>query len=90
MDVTNEVQKISKTLKSNKFFVTSLVITIVLTGLTFGNMSGPTIAKGSQTINGTTFAFADYGSVDHEMLAAFNYLDTLVNDKYQGYAEWDG
>jgi hypothetical protein len=90
MDTTYYGQKLSKTLKSNKFFVTSLVITIVLTGLTFGNMPNPAITKGSQTINGTTFAFADYGSVDHEMLAAFNYLDTLVNDKYQGYAEWDG
>ncbi|MHA2172307.1 MAG: hypothetical protein ACXAB7_20745, partial [Candidatus Kariarchaeaceae archaeon] len=90
MDLQNEILRIRKILKSNKFFVTSLVITIVLTGLTFGNLPGPATSKGSQTINGTTFAFADYGSVDHEMLASFNYLDTLVNDKYQGYAEWDG
>ncbi|MHA2352673.1 MAG: linalool dehydratase/isomerase domain-containing protein, partial [Candidatus Thorarchaeota archaeon] len=80
----------SEIFKSNKFFVTALVITIVLAGMTFGNMPGPATALGSQTIDGTTFAFADYWSVDHEMLAAFNFLDTLVNDKYQGYAEWDG
>jgi hypothetical protein len=80
----------SEILKSNKFFVTALVITIVLAGMTFGNMPGPTPDMGSQTIDGTTFNFADYGSVDHEMLAAFNYLNTLVDDDYQGYAEWDG
>ncbi|MHA2386031.1 MAG: hypothetical protein ACXAEE_07460, partial [Candidatus Thorarchaeota archaeon] len=80
----------SEILKSNKFFVAALVITIVLAGMTFGNMPGPATDLGSQTIDGTTFNLADYGSVDHEMLAAFNFLDTLVNDEYQGYAEWDG
>ncbi len=80
----------SKVLRTNKFFVTTLIITIVLAGLTFGNMPGPAAETGSQTINGTVFAFSDYGSVSHEMLAVFNYLDTIVNDDYQGYGEWEG
>ena len=77
----------SKILRTNKFFVTALIITIVLAGLTFGNMPGPTTDMGSQTIDGTIFVFADYGAVSHEMLAVFNYLDTIVNDEYREYGE---
>ncbi|MFX0107135.1 MAG: hypothetical protein ACFE7R_02535 [Candidatus Hodarchaeota archaeon] len=80
----------STILRTNKFFVAALIITLVLAGMTFGNMPGPGVNTGAQTIDGTTFTFADYGAVSHEMLAVFNYLDTIVNDEYQGYGEWEG
>ncbi|NHI83600.1 MAG: hypothetical protein EAX81_04800 [Candidatus Thorarchaeota archaeon] len=80
----------SEILKKNKFFLAALTISIILAGMTFGNIPGPATQTGVQTVNGTTFNFADYDSVDHEMLALFNYLDTIVNDEYQGYGEWNG
>ena len=43
---------------------------------------------GIQTIEGITYDFADYQSVDKEQLALFNYLDTIV--RQQPYGSWDG
>lgn len=77
-------------LTKNKFFLTALILTIVIGGLTFSNMPGPATAITVQTVGGQTFNFADYKATDHDMLAIFNYLDTLVNNKYQKYGEWDG
>ncbi|MHA2356021.1 MAG: hypothetical protein ACXADC_12645, partial [Candidatus Thorarchaeota archaeon] len=80
----------SKTVKTNKFFVTALIITIVLTGLTFTNLPGPDIPTGVRIVNGVAFDFSDYKAVDHELLAIFNYLNTLVSTDYQDYDEWEG
>ena len=80
----------TKALKSNKFFVASFVALIVLGGMTFGNLPGPSVSTSIQTVNGTTFNLNDYGMLDHEMLGLFNYLDTLVSSDSQGYGEWDG
>ncbi|TXT56709.1 MAG: hypothetical protein BAJATHORv1_20302 [Candidatus Thorarchaeota archaeon] len=80
----------SASIRRNKYFVSMLTITIIFAGLTLGNLPtlGPDV--GMQTIDGVTYNFANYGLVSHEQLAIFNYLDTLVSEKYQGYGEWDG
>ncbi|MFW9979366.1 MAG: hypothetical protein ACFFEJ_14875 [Candidatus Thorarchaeota archaeon] len=78
------------TVKKNKFVLVSLVMTIILAGLTFGNLPGPTTPTGIQVIDGITYNFDQYRSVNHEMLAIFNYLDTIVSSDYQGYGEWNG
>ncbi|MBD3405811.1 MAG: hypothetical protein GF411_06740 [Candidatus Lokiarchaeota archaeon] len=80
----------STIITSNKYFVSVLIITIIFAGLTFGNLPSPGVSAGSQTIDGVTYNFADYGQLSHEQLALFNYLDTIVSSKYQGYGEWDG
>ena len=82
--------QMKESLKSNKFFLTALILTIVIGGLTFGNLPGAPASTTVQTVNGQIFNFAEYKAMDHEMLALFNYLDTIVNDEYQGYGEWDG
>lgn len=68
-------------LRDNKYIVSFLIITIVFAGLTFSNFPGPRPTMSSQTIQGTTFNYADYNSVDHEQLAIFNYLDNIVTEK---------
>jgi len=68
----------ARILKDNKFVITALVITVVLTGITFGNLPGPTTSMGVQMINGTTYNFADYPSLDHEQLGLFNYIHNLI------------
>lgn len=77
-------------LTTNKFFLTALVLTIVIGGLTFANVPGPATATTVQTIGSQTFNFADYGMLDHEQLALFNYLDTIVSEEYQQYGSWNG
>jgi hypothetical protein len=74
-------------LKSNKYFLVALVLCIILGGLTFTNLPGPNTTTSIQTINGTTFDFADYPSLTHEQLAIFNYLHTLLD---QPLGEWEG
>ena len=78
----------SQIVKQNKFVVSVLVITIVFAGMTFGNMSPPPVAMGMQTIDGTTFNFADYSALTHEQIAIVNYFNRLVVD--QPLNEWDG
>jgi len=80
----------SSAVTKNKFLVAALIVTIVIGGMTFGNLPGPSLSTGIQVIDGTTYNFADYTYLDHEMLAIFNYLDTIVSSDYQGYGEWDG
>lgn len=80
----------SSKISKNKFVLVSLIASIVLGGLTFGNLRTPTASTGIQVIDGVTYNFADYGSVDPELLASFNYLDTIVSRDYQGYGEWNG
>jgi hypothetical protein len=80
----------SQTLKQNKFIVSVLVITIIFAGMTIGNLPPPGVSQGIQVIDGTTFNFADYCSVDDMQLALFNYLNTLVSTNYQPYGSWDG
>ncbi len=80
----------SSAVTKNKFLVVALIMTIVIGGLTFGNMPGQSVPTGIQVIDGVTYNFADYTAMDHEMLALFNYLDTIVSSDYQGYGEWEG
>lgn len=68
----------SSILKQNKYLLSILIITIVLGGMTFGNLPPPGVTKGSQTIDGTLFNFADYNSLTHEQLALFNYMSSLI------------
>ena len=77
----------SKTLKSNKFFTVALIVSIVLAGMSFGNLPGPTTPTGVQTVNGETFNFADYRALTLEELAIYNFLTTLFD---QPYGSWDG
>ena len=77
----------SKVLATNKYFVVTFVISIILGGMTFGNLPGPEPATPVQTVNGETYRFAEYGAVTHEEIAIFNYLTTLFN---QPAGEWDG
>jgi hypothetical protein len=76
----------SQILRHNKFVVTALVITIVFAGMTFGNLPPPPTTMSSQTINGTTFNFADYKSLTREQLGIFNYFDRLTTN--QAYNEF--
>ena len=78
----------SQTLKQNKFVITAFVITVVLAGMTFGNMPPPPVATGVQTIDGTTFNFADYTALTHEQLGIVNYFNRLIMD--QPVNLWDG
>jgi hypothetical protein len=80
----------SKTLRTNKFFIVAFVFSILIVGMTFSNLPGPATSMGVQVVNGVTFNFADYQSVDHEILGLFNYLDTIVSNEYQDYGSWDG
>lgn len=75
-------------LQKNKFFVCAVAATIVLTGMTFGNLPGPATQTGVQVVNGVVYNFADYPALNHEQLGIFNYLDHLVVD--QSYGSWDG
>ena len=76
--------------KRNRFFLVALVAVILFSGLTFTNLPGPDNPTGVRIVNGVTFDFSDYKAVDHELLAIFNYLNTLVSTDYQDYDEWDG
>ncbi|MHA2425736.1 MAG: linalool dehydratase/isomerase domain-containing protein [Candidatus Thorarchaeota archaeon] len=78
----------SKVLQQNKFVITAFVITIVLAGLTFGNMPPPPVAKGVQTVDGTTFNFADYTALSHEQVAIVNFFNRLITG--QAVNLWDG
>jgi hypothetical protein len=75
-------------LKQNKFILSTIVITIVLAGMTFGNIPAPAMPQGLQTVNGTTFNFANYPSLTHEQIAIINYFDNLITS--QAYNLWDG
>lgn len=77
----------SKTLQSNKFITVALIASIVLAGMSFGNLPGPMTSTSIQTVNGVTFNFADYRSLTLEELAIFNYLTGLFD---QPYGSWDG
>ena len=68
-------------LKQNKFILSVLVITIVLTGMTFGNIPSPTVPHGIQIVNGDTYNFADYNSLTHEQIALYNYMSSIILDE---------
>ncbi|MHA2066983.1 MAG: hypothetical protein ACXABY_21665, partial [Candidatus Thorarchaeota archaeon] len=68
-------------LRNNKFVMASLLLCVVLGGLTFSNLPGLRPAMGIQVIDGITYDFANYQSVDKEQLALFNYLDTIVTQQ---------
>ena len=74
----------------NKFFLTSLVLCIVFSGLTFGNIPTAQPSAGAYTVNGELFDFRYYPLVEREVLAIFNYLDTIVSSKYLDYGNWSG
>ena len=77
----------SQSPKASKFLISTLVITIAFAGLTFGNLPGPATATSIQVVNGTVFNLADYPSLTHEQIAAYNYIRGLVE---QPYGSWDG
>ncbi|MFX1485107.1 MAG: hypothetical protein ACFFCP_18155, partial [Promethearchaeota archaeon] len=78
----------SHVLKQNKFVVTAFVLTVVLAGTTFGNLPPAPVSLGAQTINGTTFNFADYPALTHEQLAIVNYFNRLVMEAPAN--SWEG
>ncbi|NHI89085.1 MAG: hypothetical protein EAX87_06145 [Candidatus Thorarchaeota archaeon] len=78
----------SHVLKQNKFVIAALLITVVFAGLTFGNLPAPPVPLGVQTIDGTTFNFADYPALTHEQIAIINYFNRLVTE--QSVVSWDG
>ncbi|RDE11012.1 MAG: hypothetical protein C4K49_12405, partial [Candidatus Thorarchaeota archaeon] len=80
----------SSYLKTNKFIVAVLVLSVIIGGLTFSNLPGPATPTSVQTVNGVTYNFADYNSLTHEQLAIFNYLNTIVSHEYQPYGSWTG
>lgn len=75
-------------LKQNKFVLSAFVITIVLAGMTFGNIPPAPVNLGIQTIDGTMFNFADYPVLTHEQIAIINYFDRLVTETAVNL--WDG
>jgi len=75
-------------IKQNKYVITAFVITIIIGGMTFSNVQVPAIPKGIQTVNSTTFNFADYPALTHEQIAIMNYFNELVTG--QAYNTWEG
>ncbi|RDE12716.1 MAG: hypothetical protein C4K47_07310 [Candidatus Thorarchaeota archaeon] len=73
--------------RPSKFLFAAFVMTLVFGAATFGNLPGPVTSTGSQVVNGVVFNFADYPSLTHEQVAAFNYVRGLVN---QPLERWDG
>ena len=67
----------SKLLTTNKYFVVTFVLAIILGGMTYGNLPGVEPAAPVVVADGETFNFADYGTVTHEQVAIFNYLTPL-------------
>jgi hypothetical protein len=58
--------------------------------MTFGNIPAPSPPQGIQTVNGTTFNFADYPAMTHEQLAIVNYFDELVTGQAPNlWAGWN-
>jgi hypothetical protein len=79
----------SQIIKQNKFILSALVITIVLAGMTFGNIPAPPVPQGVQTVNGTTYNFANYYSLTHEQIALYNYLTSIVvNEPVNSFDNW--
>lgn len=77
-------------IKKNKFILTALVLTIVLTGMTFGNLPGPETTLGSQTIDNVVYNFADYPSLNHEQIALFNYMRGLITtEEVNSFDNWN-
>ncbi len=56
--------------------------------MTFSNLPGSNPLMGVVSVAGEAFNFADYPWVDHEQLALFNYLDTIVTQQHHG--SWNG
>ncbi len=77
-----------QTARNNRFFLTVLVVTLFVVSFTFSNLPSPAVTKSIQVINGTVFNFAEYPSLEHEQLALFNYINTLVTG--QDYGSWTG
>lgn len=80
--------KMVKALRKNKFFVVVLITSMVFAGVTFGNLPAPGIAMSVQTIDGITFNFADYRSLNKDQIGLFNYFDDLISDR--AYNDWNG
>ena len=78
----------SQIINQNKFVISVLVITIVFAGMTFGNLPAPPATMSVQTIDGVTFNFADYRSLNKDQIGMFNYFDPLTTDR--AYNSWDG
>lgn len=78
----------SNAVTRNKFFVATLIASIIFAGMTFGNLPGPSASTSIQTINGVTFNFADYRTLNKEQLGMFNFFDDLVTDR--PYNDWEG
>ena len=77
-------------IKNNKFVLTTLVLTIVLAGMTFGNLPGPETTLGSQTIDNVVYNFADYPSLNHEQIALFNYMRGLITtEEVNSFDNWN-
>ncbi len=74
--------------RNEKFVVATLVITLIFGGMTFGNLPVPEPAAGIQTVNGVTYNFADYLSLNNEHIGMLNYFDRFVTS--QPYTSWDG
>lgn len=68
-------------LKRNKFFTIIIAAAIILGSLTFSNLPGAESQKGIQTINGVTFNFADYPSLNDEQIALYNYMSKIIMDE---------
>ncbi|TFH26596.1 MAG: hypothetical protein E4G98_06905 [Promethearchaeota archaeon] len=67
-----------KILKNNKYFLCVLIISIIFGGLTYKNLpvSGPKM--GNQTIDGVTYNFSDYPTLNHEQLGLLHYAQDLL------------
>jgi hypothetical protein len=79
----------TQVVRENKYVTTLFIVTIIFFGLTLSNLPGQKPTASSQTIEGTTFNYADYNSVDHEQLAIFNYLDRIVTEKpLDDWTDW--
>ena len=78
----------SSSLSNNKFVVSTIIIGIILAGMTIGNLPGPVTPTGIQVVDGEIFNFAEYSALNKEQLGIFNFLEGMVS--HQPYGSWDG
>ena len=77
-------------LKDNKFIIGVIAVTIIFSGVTFNNLSPFQPFKRTLTINGITYDFNAYPSLNDEQIALFNNLRTLItSEPLNSFDNWN-
>ncbi len=77
-------------LKDNKFVIGILVVTIIFSGVTINNLPTFQPLKRTLTINGITYDFNAYPSLNDEQIALFNNLRRLIStEPVNSFDNWN-